>query len=231
MKLPNGLFSLVLFCGLSVAQAVKAETSGVLGIFQSDNHSDYQKTINKLEHQLNGLNCILRREGKIVKVQGEYELQQVNQFFFLECESSILSKNITDSWLVQLNKTTKNLAILEGAFLDLNRDLMTSSGTERAYIIKLSDYNNANPKQRDIDLSEIDKMVKTREHKYTNEAAFSINDAYGMKRTDEVTVIHYDFKEDGDIFRENNGDILTKIGQFNQNHLTQFAYLIAQSNR
>lgn len=138
---------------------------------------------------------------------------------------------LVDSWLIQLHKTTKNLAILEGSFLNFNRDLMATSGTERSYILKLSDYNNAKPKQRNIDLSEIDKMVKTREHKYTTEASLRINDANGMKRPDEVVVIHYDSKEDGEIFRKNNGDILIKIGQFNQNHLTQFSYLIAHSNR
>jgi len=87
MKFHNSLFLSILFYCLSLVQGVKAEAFGVLGIFQSDNKNDYQKTINKLEHQVNGLNCILRREGKIFAVQGGYELQQVNQFFFLNVKT------------------------------------------------------------------------------------------------------------------------------------------------
>lgn len=221
----------ILLLALCGAQGAKAEASGLFGIFQSDSDQDYQKTIHKLENLLKKQDCTLHREGKIMGSQGNYKLPPVNQFFLLKCNMNVLGNKSTNSWIKLLQSTTKNLAILEGAFLNLDQSSITSSGTNRSYIFKLSDYNNIDPGKRTADLVELGKMVETREHKYTTEAFVRVNNAFGMNRPDEVVVIHYDSTKDGEKFRQNNEDILNKIGKFNQSHLTQFSYFFAQSNR
>ncbi len=231
MKLRNYLLISIVLCSLSVIQTAKADASGVLGIFKLNDNSNYLKIINKLEYQVEKLNCTLRREGEILGMQGEYDLEPINHFFLLECESKVLTKKLDEIWISQLNKNTTNLSLLEGAFLTLDKKSMGSSGIKRAYILKLSKYRKLISKQRISDLSEIDELVKSREHKYTTEAYFQINDHFGVEQPDEVVVIHYDSQEAGNLFRSRNEDILTKIGEFNKEHLVQFKYLIAISNR
>ncbi|MBV1911396.1 MAG: hypothetical protein KUG78_19040 [Kangiellaceae bacterium] len=221
----------VLLFALWSAQSAKAETSALFGVFQSDSDQNYQKTISRLENLVKKQGCTLRREGKIMGSQGNYKLPPVNQFFLLKCNMNVLANKLASSWIEQLQSTTKNLVILEGAFLNLEQSSITGSGTSRSYIFKLSDYNNIDPSQRTEDLIELGEMVETREHKYTTEAFVRVNNAFGMNRPDELVVIHYDSKEDGEKFRLNNADILSNIGEFNQAHLTQFSYLFAQSNR
>ena len=60
--------------------------------------------------------------------------------------------------------------LLEGPFTQLNMSSFKESGTKRSYILKLSEYNNTNPEQRNYDLLQIGEIVKTRIPKYTNEA-------------------------------------------------------------
>jgi len=44
-------------------------------------------------------------------------------------------------------------------------------------------------------------------------------------------IIYYPQAQQGKKFRKNNPDILQKIGDFNKNHLTKFAYLFGTSTR
>ncbi len=155
MKLRNYLLTSILLCSLSVIQTAKADASGVLGIFKLDNNSNYLNIINKLEYQVEKLNCTLRREGEILGMQGVYDLEPINHFFLLECENKLLTKNFDEIWISQLNKNTTNLSLLEGEFLKLDKKSIGSSGIKRAYILKLSKYKKLISKQRVNDLADI----------------------------------------------------------------------------
>jgi hypothetical protein len=123
--------------------------------------------------------------------------------------------------------------LLEGPVSQFGKFGLAIPGSNNSYIFKLGDYNNVATKQRNRDLMTLESLVKTRKDRYKTEAFIRVEDARGMKRPDEVVVIFYDSTESGNRFRDNdnNNDIMTLIGQFNKDHLTQASYLVAQSNR
>ena len=215
---------------LLISNVASAQTTGVMGLFQSSGDA-HKPTIEKLEGMAKTQGCALRREGKILGSQGNYDLKEVNAFFFLECETALLEKPSTQSLITSLNKVTENLMLVEGPVSQFGEFALSNSGVNKSYIIKLSDYNNANPKKREIDVNKLGAMAQSRKHHYKTEAFVRITNAHGLKRPDEAVVIYYDTPKDGPLFRKNNEDLMEKIGQFNQDHLTQFSYIAALSNR
>ena len=233
MKFSKTLIATLLLGGISFAQNAQAETVGLIGMFYTEKPEEHQTAMVKLEQQVKHQGCTLRREGSILGTDGNYKIKTVNRFFFIECEEGLLSKQSSKTWINKLNIATKNLSLFEGSMKFRDSSSIALPGERRSYIIKLSDYNNINPSKRDTDLARLGQMVQTRQHKYTSEAYVNISDTYGMERPDEVVLIHYPSKEDGDKFRNNsnNADIMTGIGAFNRDHLTQFSYFVAVSNR
>jgi len=215
---------------LLISNVASAQTIGVMGLFQSSGDA-HKATIEKLEDMAKTQGCAVRREGKILGAQGNYDLKEVNAFFFLECETALLEKPSTQSLITSLNKATENLMLVEGPVSQFGEFALSSSGLNKSYIIKLSDYNNTNPEKRDMDVKSLGKIAQTRNHHYKTEAFVRITNAHGIKRPDEAVVIYYDSPKDGPLFRKNNEDLMEKIGQFNQDHLTQFSYIAALSNR
>ncbi len=215
---------------LLITNAASAQTTGVMALFQSTDDA-HKATIEKLEGMAKTQGCALRREGKILGAQGNYDLKEVNAFFFLECETVLLEKEDSQKLIDGLQKSTENLMLVEGPVSQFGEFALSKSGVNKSYIIKLSDYNNTNPKKRDMDVKSLGEIAQTRNHHYKTEAFVRITNAHGMKRPDEAVVIYYDSPKDGPLFRKNNEDLMEKIGQFNQDHLTQFSYIAALSNR
>lgn len=233
MKLSRTLIVTLLLGGISIAQNVQAETVGVVGMFYTETPAVHHKAMVNLEQQVRGRGCTLRREGNILAQDGDYEIEPVNHFFLLECEQGLLSGPSSQTWIDQLNETTGNLVLFEGTIKDRDSSSIPLPGDRRSYILKLSDYNNINPSKREADLARLGEMVQTRQHKYTSEAYVGISATYGMNRPDEVVFIHYPSMEDGEKFRNNkeNADVMAGIETFNRDHLSQFVYFVATSNR
>ncbi len=233
MKFSKTLLVTLVLCGISFTQDARAETVGLVGMFYAEKPAAHQRAMVTLEQQVKHQGCILRREGSILGTDGNYKIKTVNRFFFLECEQSLLSKSSPQTWVDKLNQAIGNLALFEGPFKFRDSSSISLPGARRSYILKLSDYNNINPGKRNADLARLGEMVQTREHKYTSEAYVNVSVTYGMERPDEVVLIHYPSKEDGEKFRNNksNADIMAGIGAFNREHLTQFSYFVAVSNR
>ncbi len=215
---------------LLISNVASAQTTGVMGLFQSSNEA-FPNTIKNLESLAKTQGCALRREGKVLGAQGNYDLKEVNAFFFLECETTLLTKEGSQILIGGLEKSTENLMLVEGPVSQFGEFALSNSGVNKSYIIKLSDYNNANPKKRDMDVKALGEVAQTRKHHYKTEAFVRITNAHGLERPDEAVVIYYDTPKDGPLFRKNNEDLMEKIAQFNQDHLTQFSYIAALSNR
>ena len=225
--------ALMAFCTcvvMPVSFAATAQSVGVIGMFKGSNITIQSELIERLETQSKALGCLMRREGKILGRQGDYPLKNINAFFLLECEGAILQNN-SKAIVKALEKATKNLMLVEGPMSQFGEFGLSKSGIHKSYIIKLSDYNNEKPLQREEDLGQLSNMAKTRKHHYNNEAFVRIHNAYGMKRPDEAVMIFYDTPEDGPRFRSNNEDLMEKIGAFNQSHLSRFSYISVISNR
>ena len=215
---------------LFLSDVASAQTTGVMGLFQSSS-SGLPSNINKLEAMAKIQGCALRREGKILGVQGNYDLKEVNGFFFLECEAALLQKEGSETLITSLEKLTENLMLVEGPVSQFGEFALSKSGMNKSYIIKLGDYNNLSPKKRELDVVTLGELAQTRAHHYKTEAFVRITNAHGIARPDEAVVIYYDTPKDGPLFRKNNEDLMEKIGRFNQDHLTQFSYIAAASNR
>jgi len=233
MRLSRTTIATLMLAGISMTQNAQAETVGVVGMFYAEEPAIHHTAMANLEQQVSDQGCTLRREGNILANDGDYEIEPVNHFFFLECEQRLLSKPSSQSWIDELNEGTGNLVLFEGSFINLDSSSISLPGEKRSYILKLSDYNNTNPSKREADLARLDEMVKTRQHKYSSEAYLNISAAYGMERPDEAVFIFYPSMEDGEKFRndKNNADIMAGIEAFNRDHLSQFSYFVATSNR
>lgn len=232
VNLKYSLLSTAMSCVL-LSHGAEAKVVGVFALFESKSVHEQSKLITEMEHRIKQLGCIVRREGKILAAQGNYDVPDVNGFFLMECESSFLQNSQSQRVIDEFKHSVENFALLEGAVTQFGGFGLAESGNDNSYIFKLSDYNNTSPRQRNVDLMKLDSLVKTRPDRYKTEAFLRVQDAYGMKRPDEVVVIYYDSAGAGERFRSNdeNGDVMKLIGTFNNDHLTQASYLVAQSNR
>ncbi len=228
----SALISGAITCAL-LSQYTQAQTIGVFGLFKTQSEGIQKKSIEKLEKQVATMDCILRREGKILAVQGDYNTPTVNGFFLLECRQDFLRNSQSQIVIKELRNSIDHLALIEGSINQFGRLGLAKPGNNNSYIFKLSDYNNSAPERRNNDLIKLNNIVNTRTDKYKNEAFIRVNNAYGMKRPDEVVVIYYDSVESGERFRANNKnqEIMALIGKFNKDHLTRAGYSIAKSNR
>jgi len=229
MKIRIGMFCALLGY-LIASQTVSAQPVSIFGMFQAKNNT-HSKIISQLEQELKALGCTVLREGKSFGGQGNYQLQPTNSFFVLKCEQSLLAQKPAQALITTLNNETHNLVLLEGLDSQSNEFSSTDTGNNRSYIFKLSDYNNTSPARRNLDLAQLNTSAKSVEHHYMTEAFIRIHDAYGMERPDELVVIYYNSAKDGQKFRDNNPELMEKIGRFNQDHLTRFSYIAAESNR
>ena len=172
---------------------------------------------------------MLHRRGSILAAQGNYALNPSSHYFILTCDQAFISTASAQSLINRWHKKTNNLILLEGPLSDGERMALTQAGNSRSYLFKLSDYNNSSPAQRNQDLKQLGHSVANVHNRYKTEAFIRIDDAYGIERPDELVVIYYESMAAAEAFREKNTEVLESIGRFNQQHLTQYSYLIADS--
>ena len=231
---PNGIKNLLITTAigwLALSQFSQAETIGILGLFQATNKSAVRSAVEQLEKDSVANECVLRREGMIINDQGTYELGALDSFILIECERSLLSNGKFPSLLKRINAAGNNSKFLEGPINQFGHLGLSEPGAGRSYIIKLSDYNNISPQQRETELLSLSAAVGHVKDHYNAEASIHVVNAQGMSRPDDVTVIYYNSSESGNKFRENNPDYMTRISHFNEKHLRRFSYLEAVSNR
>jgi hypothetical protein len=151
-------------------------------------------------------------------------LPKAERFLLLQCETPLLRDRAGRAALQPLRGNVTEWVVAEGDLMLLD-GFSAQIDPDRAYVLKLSRYNNSDPDGRDHDLSALGRDAASRAHAYRNEAVIAVSRAWGMVTPDEVTVLYYESPAEGKIFREHNGDLMKKIGQFNEAHLADYVYL------
>lgn len=224
------LAAAVAFALAGSATPARAGEVGVFGFYQVKDAGRYSEVLKALEGSLGGRGCAVRREGEIATTDGSLNVDKPNRFLLVECTGPLLAARATRALFGPLEAVTSHLVLAEGK-LQRFADGFSAPGVGRAYLIKVSHYNDRNPKQRDRELAAIQQRVETRSDRYQNEAIITPSRALGMTTPDEVVVLSYDDSKAAERFRKANGDILEAIGAFNEAHLVTFAYFTASSAR
>jgi len=219
-------FASLFFCPIILAAGI-----GVLGIYQADDNEALEQSLVVFERDLNKHACILRREGGLANSQGSLDLGDPNRFFILECDSSVLPVDAATPVVAAFLDTATNMKLVEGKLDQFETARLSDEGSGREYIIKLSHFNNQTPGKRHSDLNLLDELAKKREDHYVLEGFIDVQRAQGLRRPDEVVVISYSSPIAAHRFRENNADLMDKIGKFNVDHLSEFVYLSGMSSR
>jgi len=205
--------------------ASAAQDIGIVGLYQVEN----PQTAIVDEKSASRLGCMIRHTGIIAAAQGEIGLAKPNQFVFLACDKALLGNSKNRNALSMIVKNGKNLALLEGSLMDFPIAGGASAVPGRQYILKISHYNNKNADKRDTELNQLTKEAGALADTYVTESFIAVNEAIGLPTPDEVVILYYDTPEAGDRFRKNNGDLLKKIGKFNQDHLVDAVYYVGKA--
>jgi len=226
----NASLLLTLAGSLFISPVSLAQSTGVLGLYQSSTQMT-KLSINTLEKTAHQNGCAIRREGSVIGAQGNYDLDSINGFFLLECEQPVMDGGTKQDIFSRLKNQFNHLKLIEGNINQFGQFGLAQAAGKRAYILKVSDYNNQAPIKRERDLALLGKQSQSLNNHYNVEAFLKVNDAAGMARPDEVVVIYYDSPQQAEQFRAGNPDFMEKIGQFNQDHISQFSYLQVLSHR
>jgi len=177
------------------------------------------------EQTAQDMGCSVYRSGPIFAQQGSIKVEEPSSYAVLNCDKPVLANPNTR---VQL---TGAVAVFEGDLSLFPAASDTSGMAERQYILKLGYYNNNDISQRDEDLVALGAIAKQRDGHWISEAFLNVDDAMGMATPDEVVIIYYDTADQATAFRDNNQDILEKVGAFNRAHLTGFSYLVGKATQ
>ncbi len=225
MNVPGRVAIIVLavlcgFAGFIAAGPTMAQTpSSGLFIMHSNAQNDaVSQTIPALADD----GCTIWRRGAVAGTQGGMDVGTPERFILLSCDGSLLGDAAGREALAPVLKG--GAVAVEGPIL-----LQEASGVagERAYIFKISRYNNSNPSARENDLAKINAVAAKTKDAWTNEGFVGGLRAAGIETPDEVVVIHYDNPKQGERFRNANWDILQQVGAFNRDHLVEFVYIAA----
>jgi len=209
------------------ATATAAQQTGLLALYSASDEA--QATIAAgLQSALRALGCRISLMGPVGDANGPLDIDDPDHFALIACNGPVLGNADKRDDLNTLLRDAKNLRLLEGNALYTEHNNQSTPG-KRAYVIKISHYNNDDPSKRDADLAAIDERVLQSSGRYQNELFIDVARAQGMERPDEVVVLFYDTPQAGDAFRDSNGAILKMIGGFNQAHITRFTYVSGQS--
>ena len=225
------LITLAFFVSNISLSFAEIASKGVLALINTDDTADYDSKLGSFETKINAQGCEILREGPILAEDGDIGLDQPNRFIYMTCTSSLLDHTDGRALISELNQDLEYMIAVEGTSILHDKISFEKTATARSYILKISHYNNGNPVQRDGDLSTLEDLVHPRINTYKTEAFVGITKAYGIPTPDEAVIIYYDSPDAGNRFRENNPDILEKIANFNDKHLNDFIYYVAQSRR
>ena len=220
----TGLFGLAVaaFALLTAGPAAHATDYGLLGLYKVDDAAVFETALRAFEQDIADRGCALSREGMIVGEDGDIDIDTPSRFLWLTCAAPLLRGADTRAVFAKLEAGAHRLALLEGEVFAGENGASRVAG--RAYILKVSHYNNDDPDARDADLAALQATVATRADRYKLEAFIAVSHAVGMTTPDEAVLIYYDDPQQGERFRGGNGDIMKAIGGFNKDHLTDFIY-------
>lgn len=205
--------------GVSLAGASLAGEVGLLGFFQVSDGAAYSNALEGIEAATAPSGCTVRRQGELSGTRGPLSLPEVNRFLLLQCESKVLASG---QGALEPLAQQKEFVLLEGEARFAEED--ASAVAERSYVVKLSRFNDGPPDVREKALASIGRDVAARSHAYQDEAVIEVDRAWGIPTPDDVTVLFYRSSADGKAFREQNPDIMKRIGEFNEAHVEAFAY-------
>lgn len=223
-------FATSLIFSLNIATA-SANSFGVVGLFQVESQKQYAQALLNFKETLPQRACKVARQGMIADGAGDIDIAQPNRFLILACENSQINKKEGRSTFASLSAASENTVILEGALAAFPEDNSPSAISERAYILKISHYNNDAPDMRDHDLNTLRKDTLKVADRYRRDVFVDVDRAVGMETPDEVALIFYDNPTQGERFRENNPEILEKVGAFNKNHLNDHIYYFGMAEQ
>ncbi len=223
----RSIFISLIFLPMS-AMSVSAANYGILGLYKNVDNQNQKFNKSNLKQILVSRNCRIARTGLVVAEDGDIDLPAPDRFMFIACDAAP-PDDLTDiSLLNVLKSNTTNLTLFEGPFKVPYAQVPTLEDANRSYILKVSNYNNKNPHQRQQDLAKLDKKVTNLPDKYVTEAHIKVTSAYGSKTPDEAVILYYNTAQHGEKFRKGNPKILKQIGAFNDNHLVDYIYYIGQ---
>lgn len=206
------------------AAASQGRDQGMLLLHSQAQNKALDEALPHLEDQ----GCTLWRRGSVAGTQGNLGIGAPDRFVLLACTSEVLDSARHRQVLAPILGAGKDVRAVEGPILYRKGD-ETERATEdkRAYVLKISHYNNLDPDGRDRALDKINALAAERVDAWKTEAFVAGLRAVGMTTPDEVVVIHYDDPQQGERFRRRNPDILEQIGAFNRKHLSEFTYISA----
>jgi hypothetical protein len=158
--------------------------------------------------------CTTLVSGGILKTQGSLALDKPSHFSLHRC---VDAANLPNEALW-----------LSGPLEQFDAFTRATPLEDRAYLLKVSHYTNSDPAGRNAELVAINERITDRPDRYFTEAFLRVTDAVGLARPDEVVLISYDSAAAGARFRANSGDVMQMIGAFNDVHLGEYSYLIAE---
>ncbi|NKB55995.1 MAG: hypothetical protein GKS00_06640 [Alphaproteobacteria bacterium] len=214
------LFILVALFGVNSGHAATEENRyGLLLLFTDNNSSNNVPAA--IPTKLT--DCTLWRQGTVSSARGPLHIGSPNQFAVFSCTKPVVSDIERRTTLASLFTNAPHISVLEGP-MERQHNVAENRST-RAYVIKVSHYNNVDPNGRDIDLAKINGAAARYPDSWSNEAVISVQSAIGMARPDDVTILYYDSAQQAVRFRKNAPAILKRIGAFNRRHLVSFTYV------
>ncbi|MCP5000426.1 MAG: hypothetical protein GY933_17255 [Hyphomicrobiales bacterium] len=216
----SALAALCGFAGLVAAGTAAGQTasSGLFILHSNAQNEAFTQSISGLADD----GCSVWRRGAVAGTQGGLDVGAPQRFVLLSCDDGVLGEATGRDTLA---------AVLQGGAVAVEGPILLQKATEaageRAYIFKISRYNNADPSARENDLAKINAVAADTPDAWANEGFVAGLRAAGIETPDEVVVIHYEDRKQGERFRNANQDILQQVGAFNRDHLVEFVYIAA----
>ena len=205
---------------LAAGSVEAAQEVGVLAMYKVSDSEKFDRAVKRLHSSVIEHGCRIRREGELSGTRGSLPLPDLDRFLLLQCETSMHSGRANMEF-ESLEPHTSEQVLLSGPSIFTDD---VSDVSKRSYVIKLSQFNNKAPVERDQDLASLGTDAASRPHAFRNETVIDVDHTVGIPAPDDVTVLYYRSPEDAKAFRENNKDILSRIGEFNKLHVESFVY-------
>lgn len=169
--------------------------------------------------------CVPFRSGKLVGGQGTLKWGDSDHFSLMTCKSPVLADLVDKGFVSKLSTITDELNMTEGK-LNILSNKAPSENSE--YLIKVSYFNNLNPKARQNSLDKIGSRARRFRNAWIDDAILQPTASVGVIQPDDLTFLYYQEAGQGDSFRDNNPELMKEIGSFNRIHVERVAYLAAQ---
>ena len=210
----------------SLPHAVFAD--GATGLFVSLKVNDakaYKQWRDTSRSTFQAHGCVPFRSGKLVGGQGTLKWGDSDHFSLMTCKSPVLADLVDKGFISKLSTITDDLSLTEGNLTILSNE-MPSVNSE--YLIKVSYFNNLNPKARQNSLAKIDSRARKTRDAWIDDATLEPRASVGVIQPDNLTFLYYPEAGQGELFRNNNPELMKEIGRFNRMHVERVTYLAAQ---